>query len=72
MRDKVIVAGDAAATAANLMSMETLWRAGIATEVLMAIATVMLAMVVMSHLTARPPRLHRAGRNMFVNEPDGV
>jgi hypothetical protein len=45
VRDKVIVAGDAVATAANLTSMETLWRAGIATEVLMAIATVMLAMV---------------------------
>jgi hypothetical protein len=45
VRDKVIVAGDAVATASNLTSMETLWRAGIATEVLMAIATVMLAMV---------------------------
>jgi hypothetical protein len=45
VRDKVIVAGDAVATAANLTSMEMLWRAGIATEVLMAIATVMLAMV---------------------------
>lgn len=45
VRDKVIVAGDAVATAANLTAMETLWRAGIATEVLMAIATVMLAMV---------------------------
>jgi hypothetical protein len=45
VRDRVSVAGDAVATAANLTSMETLWRAGIATEVLMAIATVMLAMV---------------------------
>jgi hypothetical protein len=45
VRDQVVVAGDTAATAANLTSMETLWRAGIATEVLMAIATVMLAMV---------------------------
>jgi hypothetical protein len=45
VRDRVIVAGDAVATAANLLSMETLWRAGIATEVFMAIATVMLGMV---------------------------
>lgn len=45
VRDKVIVAGDALLTAANLRSMETLWRAGVGTEVLMAIATVMLAMI---------------------------
>jgi Domain of unknown function (DUF4386) len=45
VRDKVIVPGDSVATAANLTSMEALWRAGIAAEVLMAITTVTLAMV---------------------------
>jgi hypothetical protein len=32
VRDRLIVSGDAAATAANITSMESLWRFGIASE----------------------------------------
>jgi hypothetical protein len=45
VRDKIIVSGDAAATAANLTSMEMLWRIGIASEFLTVICTIILAMV---------------------------
>lgn len=45
VRDRIIVSGDAAATAANITSMESLWRFGIVTEVLMVICTILLAMV---------------------------
>ncbi|HEY0426906.1 MAG TPA: DUF4386 domain-containing protein [Pyrinomonadaceae bacterium] len=45
VRDKIVVSGDAAATAANLTSMESLWRFGIASEFLAVICTILLAMV---------------------------
>lgn len=45
VREKVIVSGDAAATAANLRSMETLWRFGIAFEFLALVCVIALAMI---------------------------
>jgi hypothetical protein len=45
VKEKVIVSGDAAATAANLTSMETLWRCGIAFEFLALICVIALAMI---------------------------
>src|SRR5258706_3099279 len=45
VRDRIIVSGDAAATAANIRSMESLWRFGIGSEFLAVICTILLAMV---------------------------
>jgi hypothetical protein len=45
VRDRIIISGDAAATAAKLASMESLWRFGIASEFLTVICTILLAMV---------------------------
>jgi hypothetical protein len=45
VRNRIIVSGDPAATAANITSMESLWRFGIASEFLMLICTIALAMV---------------------------
>jgi hypothetical protein len=45
VRDRIIASGDAAATAAHITSMESLWRFGIAAEFLAVICTVLLAMV---------------------------
>lgn len=45
VRGKLIVSGDAAATAANITSMESLWRFGIATEFFSLICTTALAMI---------------------------
>lgn len=45
VKEKVIVSNDAAATAANLTSMETLWRFGIAAELFALICVVALAMI---------------------------
>jgi hypothetical protein len=45
VRGRLIVSGDAAKTAANLTSMEPLWRLGIASEFLALIAVVVLAMI---------------------------
>lgn len=45
VRGSIAVAGDAAATFANLKRMETLWRAGIAMEMVLLVATVGLAVV---------------------------
>lgn len=44
-RDKLIVSGDAAATAANITSMESLWRFGIASEFLALLCALVLAMI---------------------------
>jgi len=44
-RGSVYVAGNAAATAANLKSMESLWRFGIAAEVVLLICTIATVMV---------------------------
>ena len=45
VKEKVVVSGDAAATAANLTSMEGLWRFGIAAEFLALICVIALAMI---------------------------
>src|SRR5437763_14047836 len=45
VRDKIIVACDPSATAANITAMESLWRLGIATEFLSLICTIALAMI---------------------------
>ncbi|MFL5238778.1 MAG: DUF4386 domain-containing protein [Rhizomicrobium sp.] len=45
VKDKIIVSSDAAATAANLRAMETLWRFGIALEFLALICVTALAMI---------------------------
>jgi hypothetical protein len=45
VRGKVVVPGDAAATAANLTSMESLWRLGIASEFVALVCVMGLAMI---------------------------
>ncbi len=45
VRGKIVVPGDAAATAANLKSMESLWRFGIASELFLGICTITLALI---------------------------
>ena len=45
VKGKIIVSGDAIATAANLRAMESLWRIGIAGQMLMVICTVALTLV---------------------------
>lgn len=45
VRSSVIVPGDPGATAANLTATETLWRFGVAAEILSLICTIALAMV---------------------------
>jgi hypothetical protein len=45
VKGRIVVPGDAAATAAYLRSMESLWRLGIAGEMLMVICTVALSLV---------------------------
>ena len=43
VRGRVVVAGDAVATAANLRSLESLWRLGIAAEWVLLVCAVTLA-----------------------------
>ena len=45
VRNRLIVWGDATATAANIMSMESLWRLGIASEFLALTCAIALAMI---------------------------
>jgi hypothetical protein len=45
VKERVVISGEAAATAANLTSMETLWRFGIACEFLALICVTALAMI---------------------------
>lgn len=45
IRGKIVVAGDAAATAVNLKSMELLWRVGIAIELLMIMLTIGIGLI---------------------------
>lgn len=52
IRGRVTVAGNAAATFANLQKMETLWRAGIAIEQVMCIITVVLSVIL--YVLTRP------------------
>jgi len=45
VRDRIIVSGDAAATSANITSMESLWRLGIVCEFVALVGAVALAMI---------------------------
>src|SRR5216684_2258069 len=45
VRDRIFVSGDAAATAANLRSLESLWRFGIATELFLLICAIALTLI---------------------------
>lgn len=45
VRDRIFVPGDATATAANIRSMESLWRLGIAAELALLICAVALALI---------------------------
>ena len=45
IRGRILVAGDAAATVANLQNMEMLWRTGIAMELLLLLLSIALAVV---------------------------
>ncbi len=45
VRDRIVVSGDAAATAANLRSLESLWRCGIAGELALLICAISLAVI---------------------------
>jgi hypothetical protein len=45
VRDQLIIPGDAAATAQNLIAMQSLWRLGIASEALALLCTLALAMI---------------------------
>src|SRR3954463_12200534 len=52
IRGRITVAGDAAATFANLQKMEMLWRTGIAIEMLMGIITIALSVIL--YVLTRP------------------
>src|SRR6266852_4114826 len=49
---RIVVWGDATATAANLKSMESLWRFGIASELFQGICAVVLALII--YVLTRP------------------
>ena len=55
VRGRITVGGDAAATFANLQKMETLWRAGIAMEMMLLILTIALSVIL--YVLTRP--VHR-------------
>ena len=63
VRGRLVVAGDAAATAANLKSMQSLWRAGILAEMLMVLCTVFSALFL--YLLLRPVSRHLAALATF-------
>ncbi|HVT14716.1 MAG TPA: DUF4386 domain-containing protein [Thermoanaerobaculia bacterium] len=52
IRGRITVGGDAVATFANLQTMEMLWRAGIAIELLMGIITIVLSVIL--YVLTRP------------------
>jgi hypothetical protein len=58
VRSRIVVGGDPAATAANLRSMQSLWRIGIAAEMLMVIFTILSALLL--YLLLRPVSHHLA------------
>ena len=57
IRERVIVSGDAAATAANLRSLELLWRLGIASEFVLLICAVALLPILYTLLRPVSPLL---------------
>jgi hypothetical protein len=65
VRSRIIVSGDAIATAANLRSMEFLWRLGIATELFLGICTIILALIM--YVLLRPVNKELAWLATFFN-----
>jgi hypothetical protein len=65
IRGKIVVAGDAPATAANLKSMETLWRFGIAVELIMIIITVWVGLIL--YVLTKPVNKNLALLALFFN-----
>lgn len=65
VRGRVIVPGDAAATAANLRSMEWLWRLGVAGEVVLLSSALALALIL--YVLLRPVSRHLAMLAVFFN-----
>ncbi|PYT60711.1 MAG: DUF4386 domain-containing protein, partial [Acidobacteria bacterium] len=65
VRDRIFVSGDAAATAANLRSMESLWRLGIATELFLLICAIALTLIF--YLLLRPVSKELALLAVFFN-----
>src|SRR5207247_4730082 len=65
VRDRLIVSGDAAATAANIMSHESLWRFHIAAELFLLICAVVLLLILYALL--RPVSRDLALLAVFIN-----
>ena len=65
VRNRIVVPGDATATAANLRSMESLWRFGIAAELALLIATVALSLIL--YVLLRPVCRKLAALAVFFN-----
>lgn len=65
VRGRIIVPGDVAATAANLRSMEMLWRWGIAAELFMGICAVVMALTL--YVLLRPVSRDLALLATFIN-----
>jgi hypothetical protein len=65
VRDRIIVSGDATATAANIKSLESLWRFGIAGEFLLLICATVLTLILFALL--RPVHRDLALLAVFFN-----
>lgn len=65
VRNRIVVPGDAAATAANLRSMESLWRFGIAAEYVLLICAIALAPIFL--ILLRPVSRDLAWLAVFFN-----
>ena len=65
VRNRIVVPGDAIATAANMMSMESLWRFGIAAELVLLICAVALTLIFFALL--RPVSTELALLAVFFN-----
>ncbi len=65
IRGRIVVPGDATATAVNLRSMESLWRFGIASELFLGICTITLALIL--YVLLRPVSRDLALLTTFFN-----
>ncbi|HJP59051.1 MAG TPA: DUF4386 domain-containing protein, partial [Gemmatimonadaceae bacterium] len=65
IREPIVVSGNAAATAANLMSMQGLWRLGIASDFVVLCCSIVLAMILYRLL--RPVSSFLAGVAVLLN-----
>jgi hypothetical protein len=65
IRGRIVVAGDAVATAANLRAMEPLWRLGIASELFLGICTIVQAVAL--YVLLRPVQRELALLATFFN-----